>query len=236
MNEPGVCRVVSALTTGRRSAVVIALFPWLLVAISVGLFVPGRTRWIYVWLVLENHPVELATFVCAVVASIAAYITAYRLRANSHRMLHRAFFLLFAFVVFFLAMEEVAWGQKFFAFETPHAIKIHNAQGELTLHNLAPIQHHNEWLRLLFAITVGIGILFNRVEKLADIAVPKVYGSWALLIAAHAAVDIYNDHFPIGEPVDMTVRYLSEVFELLIAALGLLYIISKCTLATRRRD
>jgi hypothetical protein len=48
--------------------------------------------------------------------------------------------LLFGLFVLFVALEEISWGQKLFGFDTPEEIAVINSQGELTVHNLYPVQ------------------------------------------------------------------------------------------------
>ena len=45
-------------------------------------------------------------------------------------------FIVFAFLLAFIAMEEISWGQRLFGFETPYRLGRLSTQGELNLHNL----------------------------------------------------------------------------------------------------
>jgi len=48
----------------------------------------------------------------------------------------RFFLLGWTFFAFFVAAEEISWGQRIFGIETPESIKALNYQGEITLHNM----------------------------------------------------------------------------------------------------
>ena len=54
----------------------------------------------------------------------------------SERHPTRALAFLLTIASFFLAGEEVSWGQRIFGLSTPAVVKEMNTQGELTLHNL----------------------------------------------------------------------------------------------------
>ena len=51
-------------------------------------------------------------------------------------------YTLFALLCFFIAMEEISWGQRILGFETPESMKTISTQDEINLHNIAEIQNH----------------------------------------------------------------------------------------------
>jgi hypothetical protein len=94
-------------------------------------------------LTTEDGPVETLAAVSALVSAILflfAYATApggndlfvWRTRRN-------VFFLLLGLLFLFGAGEEVSWGQRIFDIPTPEPLRVYNMQGELNLHNLAPV-------------------------------------------------------------------------------------------------
>ncbi len=48
----------------------------------------------------------------------------------------KLFYLIFCFVFFFGFAEEISWGQRLVAFETPESLKKVNRQAEFTIHNI----------------------------------------------------------------------------------------------------
>lgn len=89
---------------------------------------------LFIWLTREDFIVEWATFLGYFAAAIV-FTLAFRDRFS--RVGSRAWFLAFlSFGCFFVAGEEISWGQRIFGFETPEAVEKYNFQDELTLHNM----------------------------------------------------------------------------------------------------
>lgn len=77
---------------------------------------------------------------------------------------YRITFLLLALACFYVAMEEISWGQRVFNIETPDFFKEHNLQGETNLHNLftGPFSTTRKALLAygLSAAMIGYGLLY----------------------------------------------------------------------------
>lgn len=187
------------------------------------LLVLPPTREVALWLLDENRPVELLTFVALLGGGVFGLALALRLRGRVSRWT-LGFYSLFALALFVVGMEEVAWGQSFFKFETPPAVEALNAQGELTLHNLEGLQGHSELFRLLFGVGGLGGVWLGRRAAFRAVAAPTLLLPWFLVISAHAALDAYDDLFPFAPEVTTLMRQTSEVVELLIGIAGLLYL------------
>lgn len=78
-------------------------------------------------------------------------------------------FSLLAILFFFIAFEEISWGQRILNIETPESIASNNAQGELTVHNLAALQ-----LKMHFAY-IAIGVYGISSRFLLKKILPKQY-------------------------------------------------------------
>lgn len=78
---------------------------------------------------------------------LAASIYFFRLRKRSK------IFILFSIGLFFIAGEEISWGQRLLGIATPEKIKELNYQGEINLHNLKSIQKN-----LLHLVYMLIGL------------------------------------------------------------------------------
>ncbi|OVE82555.1 hypothetical protein BVY03_00620 [bacterium K02(2017)] len=70
------------------------------------------------WLLKENHPVEILTSVVAFWAFIEG-VRLIRLLSKKDGVFICGFIMFFTFLMFFLGMEEISWGQKIFDFPTP---------------------------------------------------------------------------------------------------------------------
>jgi hypothetical protein len=109
----------------------------------------GTILWLILWsvndfyailFVGEDHLVEWLQFFCLFLASIYFGLTVLKKVG-----VLRFFYILAALCSFFLAMEEISWGQRLFNIETPEALKAINAQNEITIHNLESVQRYRHW-------------------------------------------------------------------------------------------
>lgn len=206
---------------------IIYLLPWALIIVFSVLLNIGAT-FLSTWRFLaENGPIELLTFLFAFISAILGLRLSWLNHTHNQAAWLSRFYAIFSCVMLFIAMEEIGWGQQFFDFETPKLIKKYNAQGEFTFHNMHYLQNHNEWLRLMFRLCAGLGIYLNNSRAFRDIAAPRMFIGWVILIIIHSVIDIYNDYIPIHKQFDLTLRFLNEVFEMLIALMALLYVIIK---------
>jgi hypothetical protein len=194
------------------------------------LLVSAPSRKLAFWLLTENHPVELATFVILLAAGLQATVLAWRMRARGAPLWAHAFLGVFALGLLFVAGEEVAWGQWLLGFDIPGAIRQVNAQGELTLHNLHSVQGHTEVLRSAFGLGGLVGIVAGRVRVLRPVSVPPLLLLWFLVILGHAGVDLWNDYFPFtavmprGDALDWVVTRTSELTEMIVAGAGFFFV------------
>jgi hypothetical protein len=126
-------------------------------------------------------------------------------------------------------MEEISWGQWWFHFHTPESIARINTQQEFTLHNLKGLGGNTVWLRLAFGVGGMAGIALGYVPRAVraafrDVAVPPKLSAWFLVIIAFALGDLVTDYVGSGSSVAALFEVMSEVVELLIAAVGCLYL------------
>ncbi len=131
----------------------------------VGWFVTEHTaplHWVQ-WAVSENGVMELVHFVLALMACAACSMQACKQQRLGHH-LASVWFFLFAAGSFYIAGEEVSWGQWFFEWETPEQWHAHNDQGETNLHNVTP------WLDQKPRSLLEIGMIF---------------GSWVIPLMLH---------------------------------------------------
>ncbi len=173
----------------------------------------------------ENRPVEFATFVFLFLGGLIGLDLVRRLNAIPEHRAATVFYALFSMGLIVVAMEEIAWGQWLFGFETPDAIRDVNAQNELTLHNLEFMQGNNSVLRLVFGIGGLAGYIVARIPALKLAAPPLLLIPWFLVITVAALLEgaldlqvILDDHYGLMQ------YKLPEVIELLVGIVGFLYI------------
>ena len=203
----------------------IEVAPVMMMALCAVFLMNPTTRPATLWMLKENHPIEILTFAIALIAGILGLALAWRASNQGEKALVFGFYAVFAFALIFLAMEEAAWGQQFFGFASPEAWRVINVQGETTLHNIAGIQGRSEIFRLVFGLGGLAGVWLSFKPKFQKIGSPMILLPWFVVITLHAGVDAYNDFFPIAQRFDYLIQRTSELVEMLIAFSGLLYIV-----------
>jgi hypothetical protein len=73
--------------------------------------------------------------------------------------------LLVALAIFFVAGEEVAWGQRLLGWETPEKLKAINYQNETTLHNIGPAHQLSIYAVMLGGLYGSIIPLFTLSKR-----------------------------------------------------------------------
>jgi hypothetical protein len=99
-----------------------------------------------------------------------------------HATKRNVYFLLLALLMFVCFGEEISWGQRIFAWDTPGWLASVNVQGETTIHNLQPFSakdfsgHKKSFLQLL----LNMNRLFAIFTLLYCIALPLTVRSWRM--------------------------------------------------------
>ncbi len=187
------------------------------------LFVIPSTKRFGFWLLEENAPIELLTFIIFLLGGIFGLYNIKKLNLPLEKYA-KLFYILFSLFLILIAMEEISWGQWFFHFETPREWAKINGQQETTLHNLKGMQGHSEILRMLYGAGGIFGIFLGFFNKYKKISAPAVLISWFLIIFCHAAVDYIQDRISISASYDFAIVKTSEFIELLIACSSFLYL------------
>ena len=204
------------------------LAPFILSAVYLALLAWPATRHFAVKMTDENYPVEMGTFLLLLVAAAQSFALARQLSRSGERVLWRAFYLVFAVLLFLTAMEEISWGQWFFHFHTPESISRINTQHEFNLHNLKGMGGHTEFLRLGFGLGGFIGIALWRLPVFRPVAAPpRVLWAWFAVITAFAAADLFCDYHELDTAFAKAMDVMSEVVELMIAMSAVLYLCMK---------
>ncbi len=188
-------------------AIAVFVFPFMLLAVVVASCQPQCG--LYWVLRSQEGPfehVQAAMYLGAFALSAASTLRAFASRDRLAAWL----FTLFSFGAFFVFAEELSWGQTLLGFETPEFLKLHNQQGETTLHNLNWIEarrlHH--WAFMLIGLYGSVAWLARPwVPKQLLILLPPWFLSLYFLPAAlwygggalWATVGIYGSHQETAE-------------------------------------
>lgn len=101
----------------------------------------------------------------AVIFAILA-VKLHKQSASRHNKLLVIICVILTLVLLLMTGEELAWGQRIFFFATPAAVKAVNAQGELTLHNMATELFQNSWYFASWIILIALPLLRQPLAKL----------------------------------------------------------------------
>jgi hypothetical protein len=133
----------------------------------------------------EDSLLEWAQFAGFAAASIFALVCAWRFRKTGRPLLALVY-LAFGLGCFFIAGEEIAWGQRIFGFETPEGLEELNEQEEVTVHNIDVVQQFTNGVYLLAGLYGSIGAWIVRWRKrpteLVDVLVPPLFLTGAFFV------------------------------------------------------
>ena len=104
--------------------------------------------------VQEDEYLEWASFWSFLLATGAYYLKAASYRLEAHRI--PWFLWSMALLCFFVAMEEISWGQRLFGYRPPTFFLEHNFQQEFNIHNIVDTDYRNLALKI---VIVGYGII-----------------------------------------------------------------------------
>ena len=209
----------SRLQPAARIGIILA--PFVIVVVYGLLLSIPSTRNTTLEMLDENHHVELATFAALALGAVLGLLLAWRTKRTA---LVSVFFALFSLGLLFTAMEEVAWGQTFFGFETPRMLQGLNRQNELTLHNIRGFHNRTEYFRIAFGVGGILGVWLSSRDRFREIAAPPVLLPWFVLITLLAGLDLLNDFYRMHKQFDRNIHQLSEVVEMMVSLSALLYV------------
>jgi len=195
------------------------------------------TRDLALWIREENRPIELMTFGFLLAGGILGIKLAWQTKKHREEILVYGFYAVFSIGMLITAMEEVAWGQWFFGFETPSALKSINAQGEVTIHNIRGLHGKTEFVRVAFGLGGLLGVWLSSRRYFRKIGAPFILLSWFLIISMHAIPDLYIEYSSIERRFDYLISMLAEFIEMMIGISGFLFIwLNSRMLAAKWRD
>jgi hypothetical protein len=116
-----------------RDSLIIAVVP---IIIMLGMIAIVPVPNLFVWITAENSVMEWLQFLLILVSNLIFARLSWRL-FQSRQARIGSLCLIIALGTFFVAGEEIAWGQHIFGWSTPEALEAVNVQQETTLHNIS---------------------------------------------------------------------------------------------------
>jgi hypothetical protein len=133
----------------RTTMAIILLVPFGVVGGGILALLLGKDA--YKWYIEEDRFAENLQVAGFAVAALLSALTALRLR-RAQEMRLGALFLMLAIGLFFIAGEEISWGQRILGLETPETLDEINRQGEINIHNIYPVEITLRIVQILFGV------------------------------------------------------------------------------------
>lgn len=137
----------------RRAGIITIVSSALIAVVGVALWFGARDT--LEWVSQEDGIVEYATAILYLVCTVL-FVQAGR-QAGFNRLWNWGL----AALVFFVAGEEVSWGQRIIGLQTPEGLHAVNVQGEFNLHNIDGIHQHIRMAAMLFVLVVCFAMPFG---------------------------------------------------------------------------
>jgi hypothetical protein len=153
------------------------VLPWIAAAVAAS---TALYRPVFRFLMREDGVVEWAQVLCILAATVVAAKVALHLYREGD-VLFAGLWLAFAGGCFFIAGEEIAWGQRLLDVDTPEALSEINHQDDLTAHNIRGVQ---DAVNLVFTAaglfgSVGAAFIRRRLRpergSMLDLLTPPLF-------------------------------------------------------------
>lgn len=172
----------------------------------------------------EANPVELLTFVFMLITGFMAWGLAARLYRLGHPFWLAFLFAFLGLGALVVALDEVAWGR---VFVTMFEGGLSARGAEPAAVNLTGLRDRTEIFRFTFAVLGILGAFLDRWRRLRILAVPVQLLPWLVVIAIVSGIDLIGDVVRFsGDLQDFLLRS-SELIEMMIGMVAMLYIYFK---------
>jgi hypothetical protein len=154
---------------------------------AVAIILSRADNGLYRFLTDEDSVLEWPQFFGFAAASVFALLCAGRLRGARRSLLALAY-LAFGIGCFFVAGEEIAWGERVIGYGTPEALEEINEQKETTVHNIDVVQQFTNLTYFLAGLYGSIGAWVVRARDgwrrsdLVDLLVPPMFLTTAFFV------------------------------------------------------
>jgi hypothetical protein len=204
----------------------VAAIPFVLAVVGIRTGLAGHRDWFSD----EDGLAENLQFAFLVLATFGAGYVA-RVRWRHGERLLAVLYVGLAFALFFVAGEEVSWGQRELDIQTPPGWAAHNIQGEITLHNTYLLTPIFSLAQLVLGLGIGLAaltpwdrVLLPRWHRVRELLVPgPALAHYFLMSAAWRA---YRYLF-VTPQTPAWIGELSEVPELILYLGMLLFVVDQ---------
>ena len=141
---------------GRPWPWIIFILPLALALIMVGIKLHDPSA--YHAMIQEDSLLEYAQFWCYAAAGLLSLWAALRFKASG-LVWHAGAALLVGLALLAVAGDEISWGERLWGYQLPEFFATYNAQHEVSLHNLKPVQSHLHALYMLVGLGLSLGWL-----------------------------------------------------------------------------
>lgn len=183
----------------------------------------------------EDGPVEYSTAIFYFLSFIFSVIIGITF-IKQKKYLFALLYLLFSAIFFFIAFEEISWGQRIFLFETPEYF-VENLQNEANFHNLPIISGYRQYLLVLASFGPFIlWVVFTHYDKLKDKSFTKFFVpqgftiSYFIPVFLFLGMNMFQNLIPTspeGQLFYIFNRLDNEVNEFILSAGIFFFILSK---------
>ena len=205
----------------QRTRQTIATVPIILFAVFVVLWAIPATRGLATGRD-EHNPVEIITFLAMAVTGVMAFRLSARVWRVGHSVFTSAFFAAFGAVAILVAGDELAWGQVVVDLFREGAAAA--AQAERGLHELSALREHIALVRLGFAVLGIAAVFITHGSRLRFIKAPTELLPWLVVIGAVSLLELIGDLASLGAQFTDFLTRASELTEMMIGVVVLLYI------------
>ena len=191
----------------------------------------------YKFMVEEDSIIEWLTFLCYFIA----FMVSFSISINYYRSKSTLFCLMYMLLsigLFFIAMEEISWGQRIFNVPTPKFFLNYNYQKEMNIHNFNLFPLHTLYIIVGFYGAFTRFFIPKRVNikysSMVDLFVPDYYLFIYFFVVggiyfyidyiSSIAVTLFGDSFGCG-PGHIMIEKDQEPAELLLSCGFLLFVI-----------
>lgn len=189
-------------------------FPIIFIMVSLLIFKLNPELYNYLFGILEGGVFEWIQFLCYIFASIIGLISLFKIKSENKHFVNVLLFL-FSIGTFFVAMEEISYGQHIFKWEAFGVFKEINLQNETNIHNLRVIMENNLQVKaFIFVGFFGAFSWFLRSNLNSDI-------DWRDILFVDRSLALY--FLPIAIFYSIIILYglryniLQELFETVLS-------------------
>jgi len=150
----------SSLARARRSFLMLALASFIMGCVVL-LKLSVQDIYRYKRLLGEGGILEYLQALILFTSAWMSWLISKDLRRRLSMRLQSVIYAIISFVLLFVGLEEIAWGQILFGWKTPESIAAVNAQNQTTLHNLEYFQNYLDLNLFLVAVTALVLVLWR---------------------------------------------------------------------------